>query len=231
MICAVLVIVPGDGVAWSQCKNPCQDIAAFQHGLDVFDFVRIGCGHNDVLPITFKQISASTLPPLALTHGAVRFGSKADIGGAGREVCFVPKADSCTAQLTVKSSHTSRGSRQISPPKLVAHFCFFKGNVDPIGSGGQGYRPRAEHATGLAAYFGGFSGSRRWGRGEELEEDAPRCKPVVVSEKAEDEAYPEHDDAEQKRIDDGAIGYLSLMLATIMGPKIPAADHAVRMTP
>src|SRR6516164_11470012 len=56
MICAVLVIVPGDGVAWSQCKNPRQDIAAFQHRLDVFDFVRIGCGHNDVLPITFKQI-------------------------------------------------------------------------------------------------------------------------------------------------------------------------------
>src|SRR6516225_9976465 len=79
MICAVLVIVPGDGVAWSQCKNPCQDIAAFQHGLDVFDFVRIGCGHNEDLPITFKQISASTSPPLALPHGDVRFVSKADI--------------------------------------------------------------------------------------------------------------------------------------------------------
>jgi hypothetical protein len=77
MICAVLVIVPGDGVAWSQCKNPCQDIAAFQHRLDVFDFVRIGCGHNDVLPITFKQIAASTSPPLALPYGDVRFGSKA----------------------------------------------------------------------------------------------------------------------------------------------------------
>ena len=49
MICAVLVIVPGDGVAWSQCKNPGQDIAAFQHRLDVFDFVRISCGYNDVL--------------------------------------------------------------------------------------------------------------------------------------------------------------------------------------
>src|SRR6516164_10991546 len=54
MICAVLVIVPGDGVAWCQCKNPRQDIAAFQHRLDVFDFVRIGCGHNDVLPINFQ---------------------------------------------------------------------------------------------------------------------------------------------------------------------------------
>ena len=39
---ASLVIVPGDGVAWSQCKNPCQDIAAFQYRLDVFDFVGIG---------------------------------------------------------------------------------------------------------------------------------------------------------------------------------------------
>src|SRR5215472_4608840 len=75
---------------------------------------------------------------------------KADIGTQSRNVRFVPKADSCTAQLTVKSSHTSRGSCQISPPKLVAHFCFFKGNVDPIGSSGQGYRPRAEHATGFS---------------------------------------------------------------------------------
>ena len=79
MICAVLVIVSGDGVAWSQCKNPRQDIAAFQHRLDVFDFVRIGCGHNDVLPITFKQISASSSPPLALPYGDVRFGSLSDI--------------------------------------------------------------------------------------------------------------------------------------------------------
>src|SRR6516165_7919930 len=67
-----------------------------------------------------------------------------------------------------------------------------------------GHAPNTQPA--LAAYFGGFSGSRRWGRGEELEEDAPRYEPVVVDEKAEDEAYPEHDDAEQKRIDDGAIG-------------------------
>ena len=64
---------------------------------------------------------------------------KADIGTQSRNVRFVPKADSCTAQLTVKSSHTSRGSCQISPPKLVAHFCFFKGNVDPIRGNEQGY--------------------------------------------------------------------------------------------
>src|SRR3974377_392878 len=73
MICAVLVIVPGDGVTWCQCKNPRQDIAAFQHRLDGFDFVRIGCGHNDVLPMAFKQISASSSPPLALPYGDVRF--------------------------------------------------------------------------------------------------------------------------------------------------------------
>jgi len=63
MICAVLVIVPGDGVAWSQRKNPRQDIAAFQHRLDVFDFVRIGCRHNDVLPITFSELSEGMITP------------------------------------------------------------------------------------------------------------------------------------------------------------------------
>src|SRR6516165_9885686 len=109
MICAVLVIVPGDGVAWSQCKNPRPDIAAFQHRLDVFDFVGIGCGHNDVLPITFKQISASTSPPLALTYGDVRFGSKADIVGYQRDVRFTPKSRHCGARracpLCAKSGH------------------------------------------------------------------------------------------------------------------------------
>src|SRR6516165_8086406 len=69
--------------------------------------------------------------------------------------------------------------------------------------------------------FGGFSGSRRWGRGEELEEDAPRYEPVVVDEKAEDEAYPEHDDAEQKRIDDGAIGIVVFDARYHHGPQDP----------
>src|SRR6516165_8188105 len=102
MICAVLVMVPGDAVAWSQCKNPCQDIAAFQHGLDVFDFVRIGCGHNDVLPITFKQISASTSPPLALPHGDVRFGSKADITADRLNVRFTPKSGHWNSVVDVR---------------------------------------------------------------------------------------------------------------------------------
>ena len=35
--------------------------------------------------------------------------------------------------------------------------------------------------------------------GEDLEEDAPRYEPVVIDEKAEDEADPEHDDIEQSR--------------------------------
>src|SRR5215472_15195725 len=56
------------------------------------------------------------------------------------------------------------------------------------------------------------SGSHIGGRclGEDLEEDAPRYEPVVVDEKAEDEADPEHEDTEQKRVDNGAIGIVIL---------------------
>src|SRR5262249_11338594 len=67
-------------------------------------------------------------------------------------------------------------------------------------------------ATGLAASLEGFSWSRigPWRHGEDLEEDAPRYEPVVVDKKAEDEADTKHEDAEQKRVDDGAIGIVVL---------------------
>src|SRR5215469_1002775 len=68
--------------------------------------------------------------------------------------------------------------------------------------------PSSRYATSLE----GFSGSHIGGRclGEKLEEDAPRYEPVVVDEKAEDEADPEHEDTEQKRVDNGAIGIVIL---------------------
>src|SRR5262249_25207517 len=80
-------------------------------------------------------------------------------------------------------------------------------------------------ATGLAASLEGFSGSRigRWRHGEDLEEDAPRYEPVVVDEKAEDEADPEHEDAEQKRVDDGAIGIVVLEARYHHGPQNPGS--------
>src|SRR4029434_10984108 len=64
----------------------------------------------------------------------------------------------------------------------------------------------------LATSLEGFSASHRgrWRHGEDLEEDAPRYEPVIVDEKTEDEADPEHEDAEQKRVHDGAIGIVIL---------------------
>ena len=93
------------------------------------------------------------------------------------------------------------------------------------------------YAPEMSAFPSGFnrrfSGSRiwRWRHGEDLEEDAPRYEPVVVDKKAEDEAEPEHEDAEQKRVDDGAIGIVVLEARYHHGSEIPAADQAVRMTP
>ena len=52
--------------------------------------------------------------------------------------------------------------------------------------------------TGLGILLEGFPGSqvRRWRHGEELQENAPRYESVIVDEKAEDKADPEHEDAE-----------------------------------
>src|SRR4051812_36058705 len=64
------------------------------------------------------------------------------------------------------------------------------------------------------ALAGGFltplSAARRRRHGEDLEKDSPRYEPVVIGEKAEDEAYSQHEDAEQERVDDGAIGKIVL---------------------
>src|SRR5438045_9099365 len=70
----------------------------------------------------------------------------------------------------------------------------------------------AESTTGLAAPLERFSGSHigRGRPGEDLEEDAPRYESVVVDEKAEDEADAEYQYAQQKRVDDGAIGIVVL---------------------
>src|SRR5262249_2436086 len=57
--------------------------------------------------------------------------------------------------------------------------------------------------------------------GEELEEDPARYEPVVVDEKTEDEADPKHQDAEQKRVDDGAIGIIVLEARYHHGPQDP----------
>jgi len=72
---------------------------------------------------------------------------KADIAERRRHVCFVPKADSCTAAIDVISraalmSYPAPHPRDvvvIYRAELATHFCFFKGNVDPIGSSEQGY--------------------------------------------------------------------------------------------
>src|SRR5690349_18943932 len=79
--------------------------------------------------------------------------------------------------------------------------------------------PNSRYAASLEGFSGSYIG--RWRRGEDLEEDAPRYEPVVVDEKAEDEADPEHEDTEQKRVDDGAIGIVVLETRYHHGPQDP----------
>src|SRR6516164_5532938 len=76
---------------------------------------------------------------------------KADIANSERHIRFVPKADSCTAAIDVISypAPYPRDVVVIHRSELTTHFCFFKGNVDPISSSEQGYgrtkhRPRAD---------------------------------------------------------------------------------------
>jgi hypothetical protein len=64
----------------------------------------------------------------------------ADIGTQSRDVRFVPKADICGA--AIGQSYPAPYPRDvvvICRSKLTPHLCFFKGNVDPIGSSEQGY--------------------------------------------------------------------------------------------
>jgi hypothetical protein len=62
---------------------------------------------------------------------------------------FVPKATQAPQQLTSYPAPHARDVVVIGCPELTTHFCFLKGNVDPISSSEQGYgrskhRPRAD---------------------------------------------------------------------------------------
>jgi len=75
----------------------------------------------------------------------------ADIGARPYDVRFIPKSGHCIApqrmsalcqkqtyaphQLTSYPAPHPRDVIVICRPELATHFCFFKGNVDPIGSG------------------------------------------------------------------------------------------------
>src|SRR5262245_47851857 len=66
------------------------------------------------------------------------------------------------------------------------------------------YQPRRGRRRRLLR---GFCAVGHWRRrpGEDLKEDAPWYKPVVIDQKTEGEAGPKHKNAKQERIDDGPI--------------------------